>query len=392
LNQLAEKIREEIRIHGPISFTRFMACALYCPVYGYYEKEEDTLGRHGDYYTSVSVGSLFGELLGFQFSDWLTGLQPSSAGPPVVIVESGAHHGDLARDILTWLRAHRPVLSQVIEYWIVEPSIRRQEWQRRTLADFQSQVRWAKSLKELSEADGPRRHSCTRGVRGVIFCNELLDALPVQRVGWDSASSTWFEWGVTFSNGRFAWTRLEELSSVSQSNPETTDFSNSHDASALAPIAWPPNFLNALPDGFTMDLCPAASDWWAQATGVLECGKLLAIDYGLTSDELVSPERIHGTLRAYRKHRLSPDVLQDPGEQDITAHINFSTLRELGELGGLQTELCSTQERFLAPIAAKMLGDLTETGGWLSERSRQFQTLTHPNHLGHSFRVLLQGR
>src|SRR5229473_2102338 len=102
-----------------MSLARFMRLALYCPVYGYYEKEEDTLGRRGDYYTSASVGSLFGELLALQFANWLTQLGALPTGRPLQIVEAGAHQGHLAKDILTWLGAKRPELCQTIQYCII---------------------------------------------------------------------------------------------------------------------------------------------------------------------------------------------------------------------------------------------------------------------------------
>src|SRR6185369_4028568 len=96
--ELEEIITAEIRKDGPIPFTRFMELALYCPVYGYYEAEGDKIGRRGDYYTSVSVGSLFGELLARQFVEWArtTGPFPDT----LEIWEAGAHKGDLAKDIL----------------------------------------------------------------------------------------------------------------------------------------------------------------------------------------------------------------------------------------------------------------------------------------------------
>jgi SAM-dependent MidA family methyltransferase len=147
LNELRQIITSEIKAAGAIPFARFMDLALYCPVYGYYEKEKDTLGRRGDYYTSVSVGSLFGELLAFQFADWLIkcgvrsaecGITPAAARPrnrketgtdyeneddsPLHLVEAGAHGGELARDILTWLGEHRSALFERLQYWIIEPS------------------------------------------------------------------------------------------------------------------------------------------------------------------------------------------------------------------------------------------------------------------------------
>src|SRR2546430_5612262 len=128
-----------------------MELALYCPVYGYYEKEADTAGRRGDYYTSVSVGSLFGELLAFQFAEWLQECGVRSAecgvgkagykgeslhsykGPATAVlhlVEAGAHDGRLAADILRWLQKYRAELFERLEYWILEPSARRRALQR----------------------------------------------------------------------------------------------------------------------------------------------------------------------------------------------------------------------------------------------------------------------
>src|SRR5436190_20849390 len=96
LNALNDIIVSEIKLRGSIPFARFMELALYCPDYGYYERERDTPGRRGDYFTSVSVGSLFGELLGFKLADWLAAIGGRQ------IVEAGAHDGRLARDILAW--------------------------------------------------------------------------------------------------------------------------------------------------------------------------------------------------------------------------------------------------------------------------------------------------
>ena len=114
MSGVAEIIAEEIGRHGAIPFARFMELALYCPVYGYYEKEEDNIGRRGDYYTSVSVGSLFGELLAFQFAEWLGAGELGSKG--VQILEAGAHRGDLARDTLDWMQRRRPELFERLEY------------------------------------------------------------------------------------------------------------------------------------------------------------------------------------------------------------------------------------------------------------------------------------
>jgi SAM-dependent MidA family methyltransferase len=149
--------------------------------------------------------------------------------------------------------------------------------------------------------------------------------------------------------------------------------------------------LAVLPDGYTIETCPAAENWWREAAQVLGRGKLLAIDYGFTADELFSPARGHGTLRAYFRHHASDDLLANAGEQDLTAHVNFSVIQKVGEACGLTTESFSTQSQFLTQILERAAKD-NSLGTWASAQARQFQTLTHPEHLGRAFRVLVQSR
>src|SRR5215469_10407802 len=126
MNSLAQVIRREILAQGGvIPFVRFMELALYCPNLGYYETKADSVGRLGDFYTSVSVGSLFGQMLAFQFSEWFEALKV----PKFHIVEAGAHNGQLAKDILNWLKLNRPSLFDQLEYIVIEPSPSRQQWQ-----------------------------------------------------------------------------------------------------------------------------------------------------------------------------------------------------------------------------------------------------------------------
>jgi len=115
-------------------------------------------------------------------------------------------------------------------------------------------------------------------------------------------------------------------------------------------------------------------------------------DYGLAGDEWLRPERASGTLRAYAGHRISGDILASPGDQDITAHVNFSVLRQTGEGAGLRTEGVVRQSKFLTDIFQRRLAGAAGLGEWTAAQLRQFQTLTHPEHLGHRFRVLLQAR
>jgi SAM-dependent MidA family methyltransferase len=170
------------------------------------------------------------------------------------------------------------------------------------------------------------------------------------------------------------------------SNPRSRfPVSNSH---FQFPVA--DKLLEVLPDGFTTEVCPAAEEWWRLASSALECGRLAAVDYGLIAEEFFVPERIDGTTRAYHRHRSSSEVLANPGEQDITAHVNFTAIRAAGETAGLRTDTLLSQAQFLTAIAARTWKEGSSFGAWTPERTRQFQTLTHPEHLGRSFRVLVQ--
>ena len=369
-----------------------MELALYCPNYGYYEREKDNIGRGGDYYTSVSVGSLFGELLAVQFAEWLeSGPLPrrSTNGPDqgseaVCIVEAGAHHGDLARDILGWLRANRAALFDRLEYWIVEPSGGRQRRQQARLAEFGTTVRWADDFRRWTgEAVAGARSQAPVPLRGVIFSNELLDAMPVHRLGWDAVAKRWFEWGVAVRAGRFVWTRIPD------SGPQQAKAPASFTG---LPVQIPRELMEVLPDGFTTEVCPAAEHWWRTAAAALGAGKLVTLDYGLEAEEFFVPGRREGTVRGYHCHQSSSDVLGCPGSQDITAHVNFTAIRSAGEAVGLRTELFLNQAQFLTRIAARTQEGQGCFGLWTPERARQFQTLVHPEHLGRPFRVLVQER
>jgi SAM-dependent MidA family methyltransferase len=368
MNALFQLIQNEAETAGKLPFARFMELALYHPELGYYEQKNDP-GRRGDFYTSVSVGALFGELLAFQFAEWLEVIPMAGGGWRMI--EAGAHAGQLAKDILSWLQRQRPKIFERLEYIVIEPSPRRQEWQRETLAEFGNKIRWLAQISELKNPQSAIRNP--QSAYEIIFSNELLDAMPVRRFGWDAKNKKWFEWGVAVESGKFVWAKIP----------------NSESPTSVRRL--PSSLLDVLPDGYTIETSPAAENWWRKAAHVLKRGKLLTMDYGLTADEWLSPARTNGTLRAYFRHHASDDLLAHVGEQDLTAHVNFSTIQKAGEDAGLKTEFFSTQSKFLTEILAKTQRDKT-FGEWNSARVRQFQTLTHPEHLGRAFRVLVQSR
>ncbi len=361
MKMLVELIQREIVARGgSLPFVRFMELALYCPKLGYYETNKDSVGRRGDFYTSVSVGNLFGELLAFQFAEWLGELKATEE--KLKIVEAGSHNGQLAKDILSWLQTNRPDLFGQIEYCIIEASESRRQWQQETLKDFAGKVYWFSGFED----------SKLQGIKGIIFSNELLDAFPVYRLGWDASKRKWFEWGVKVEGEKFAWVKME-------------------DSSPTGIPALPFALLEILPDNFTIETNPDAESWWRFAAKNLQRGILMTADYGLAEEEFFLPSRKNGTLRAYAGHRFADDILANPGEQDLTAHVNFSAIQRAGEEAGLKTDLFSSQARFLAQVLQRTMKD-GKFGEWTSARGRQFQTLTHPEHLGRAFQVLVQSR
>lgn len=360
MSHLHEIIQAEIALRGIMPFQRFMELALYCPEYGYYEKESDTVGKAGDFQTSVSVGPLFGSLLAFQFAEWLE-VWP---GERVQIVEAGAHDGKLAKDILDWLRTNRAQLFSRLEYVIIEPSARRRSWQQKRLREFANQVRWQDQFLEAAEPQ----------FTGVIFANELLDAFPVRRIGWDASVQHWYEWGVTWTDGKFAWAKRPGTVEA----PELMDL--------------PTELLAVLPGDFTTEICPQAEQWWATAVKSLRRGYALTLDYGFQTEDFFAPQRAQGTLRAYRQHCGAAEILSDPGTQDITAHVNFSQIQRAGELAGAKTLEYATQGELLLEIAKQFWPAASEAGQWTARQNRELQTLVHPEHFGRAFQVLVQRR
>lgn len=364
MTELEQIIGTEISAAGAISFARFMELALYHPSHGYYERHLKQTGRNGDFFTSVSIGPLYGEFLGFEFSRRLARL----AGGRVALIEAGAHDGQLAWDILEYLKIYQGETFKRIDYTIIEPSAARAEKQFQKLASYGGKVRWVKDWAEIGE------------FRGISFSNELLDAMPVHVFRWDSRAREWTEWGVTQIGvrGGFGWQPLP----LERTSP------NARRLLARLPEA----LLAVLPDQFTIEICPDAVSWWLEAAHVMQEGWLFTADYGLLQEDFFVPHRSRGTLRAYSRHRVMANLLEAAGEQDITAHVNFSLLIAAGESAGLKTEELVQQGIFVKTILEQIEASPLEFPLWTAMRYRQLTSLVHPEHLGRAFKVLVQSR
>jgi len=329
-----------------------MASALYHPGLGYYARGTRQIGRGGDFFTSVSVGPLFGGLLARRFlREWQTLGCPRRWR----IIECGAHDGTLAADVHAALSLLDPLALKGLEYAIPEPLSELQEIQRLTLSAFTETVRFLQTPTDL--ADDP--------LPGIAFGNEVLDALPCHLVEW--CGGRWLECRVGISaDDRFIW-QLGEID-----DPELS--------SALVPLGqqFPVAYRTEIRTGYSSFLEPLVRS--------LDGGRMLWIDYGFARADYYHPQRSSGTLRTFSKHRAGEDPLEFPGETDITAHVDFTAVAEAAAgLGGRATEF-RNQGAWLTEIAREWL--LEQDGTPQPSLLRQFQTLTHPGQLGGSFHVI----
>ena len=339
-----------------------MTVALYHPECGYYGRGPVRIGRSGDFFTAVSVGPLYGRLL----ANWVEKTWQALGRPgDFTIIEQGAHDGQLMEDVARGLEMMNSPLSATARFCIVEANDKYRTAQAARLTPvLGARVAWAPDLAALREAP---RHA-------FFMTNELLDAFPVHRVRW--TGSEWVERVVALSDdgGSFVWSDAP-LSCSSVKN-ETDRLPRD-----LAP-------------DYTTEVHPAALDWVRQIGCTAFQGAVLVSDYGLDQSEYYSPERTDGTLRRYWNHKTDGDVLQNLGESDLTAHVNFTRLIEEAESSGFEKLAYSDQGRLLTRLAAAWLRSLEgaapsrDTAALL----RQFQTLTHPGHMGLKFRMCLLGR
>ncbi len=307
MSPLHQLILERIQREGPITFADYMRMALYEPGYGYYVSGEAKMGWEGDYYTSTDVSSFFARCMGRQlFQMWELLDHPA----PFVVREQGAGRGDLAGGIQAWAAAEYPTFSEALDY--------RSE-------DINA------GQDALSEhTDHP----------SVILSNELVDAFPVHIV--ELHDKRLYEVYVAVQqDGRF-YELLDEPGS-----PEVANYLDSYK------IPW-----TTFEDGWRAEINLDAVHWLALTTQRLlgsaqkrkRRGFLLAIDYGDRARELYTRYRPHGTLACYFQHQLTERPLVRPGEQDITAHVNFSALINEGRRQGLRLHAFTTQRQWLTEM------------------------------------------
>lgn len=359
-SELKAEIVRLINQHGPVSFARYMELCLYHPQYGYYTSTRTRIGKQGDFFTSSSVHSLFGQLIARQ----IVQLWQLMGEGPFVLVEQGAGEGYLCLDLLDTLAEETPELYAQLDYRIVEISSDHRIRQKENLATHVGSGR-------VSWCEFPELKPFT----GCFLSNELVDAFPVHLV--EKKETELLEVMVNYIDGGF----VEELGPLT--NPRLADYFELSE--------------QPLVEGNRAEVNLAALEWMEQVGRRLERGAVLTIDYGYPATELLAPWRRAGTMLCYHSHQSSDNPYQHIGCQDITAHINFTALEKVGASHGLATLYFGEQYRFLMGLG--FLEELIrlqalETNPQRSQALRMtLKNLILPEGgMGESFKVLLQGK
>jgi SAM-dependent MidA family methyltransferase len=374
---LREKIVREIREHGPIPFSRYMELCLYDPDLGYYSQNAERFGKAGDFYTSSDVHAVFGRLLARQFEEmWRVLGSPEQ----IEILELGPGRGLFARDVLDWSEKKFPAFFAAARYSLFEhsPALRQRLQETLSRHFATAKAGFSQGLKPgltgerngTAEAvpfhGGPQRQVTRRPaeIPMIIFANEFFDALPVEVV------STQGELRIDEKGGCF----IETWTPATDRELEFLDRYGVHPE-----------------DDERVEISLITQHHMQQAAASIQRGFLVAIDYGYTREELLAG-RHRGTVMAYRQHSASANPYEAPGEQDITAHVNFTALTAAAEQQGMQVHPLLTQSQFLLGIGEQnQFADAFEECRLPQERAKvalQLKHLVTPAGMGETFHVL----
>jgi SAM-dependent MidA family methyltransferase len=356
---LRRKIEREIRERGPIPFSRYMELCLYDPERGYYSRNAEQFGKAGDFYTSSDVHAVFGRLLARQFDEMWRAL---GAPERIEVFELGAGRGLFAQDVLGWSERKFPDFFRALRYVLVESSPALRERIERTLKPH-----FASGKVELTDFD-PGRAELSRDSPTIVFANEFFDALPVEIL------STKGSLRIDLRDGRI----VESWVKISSGELEFLDRYSVHPEADER-----------------IEASLVAQHYMERIATSIERGFIIAIDYGYAREELLAG-RHRGTIKAIRQHSVSANPYEAPGEQDITADVNFTALAGAAEKHGMQAHKLVTQSQFLLGIGeANQFADAFEECRLPQERAKvalQLKHLVTPAGMGESFHVLVAGK
>lgn len=361
-----------------ITFAEYMDMVLYHPEHGYYSSNAVKLGfEGGDFFTSVHLGYDFGELLAEQFLQMWEIL-----GRPVTfsLVEMGAGQGFLASHILKYCQQNYPDFFAVLKYLIVEKSPFLKQEQQQRLQDFP--VSWC-SLEEIP----------ANSITGCFFSNELVDALPVHQFVLEGGKLQ--EIYVTTSKAQES-TDISSLSSATvPSFVEVTGELSTPRLAEYFDLVGIDFAQSVYTDGYRSEINLAALDWLSIVSDRLQCGYVLTVDYGYPASRYYNPRRSQGTLKCYYHHRHHDNPYVNIGQQDITAHVDFTALERWGDRCGLDKVGFTQQGLFLMALGLgsriAALSYQEQSISQLLQRRESLHELINPLGLG-GFGVLVQSK
>ena len=340
---------DRLQTEGPMPFVGFMQEALYAPGLGYYSSDRQKFGMGGDFITAPELSPLFGKTVAAQCAQVLKHIGHAS------MFEFGAGSGRLCVDVLRELEALN-ALPQ--DYFILELSGELQARQRALLLaevpHLAARVQW------LSQWP-------TTPFKGVILANEVLDAMPVHR---------------------FLQTEQGLLESYIGLSPSQTLQEQFKPCDNLRLQAHVQRVLAAECMPYQSEANLFLEDWFVSCSKMLQEGAFLIFDYGFPRHEYYHPDRRSGTLMCHYQHQVHPDILAYPGEQDITAHVDFTHVAEAAFAAGFHVAGYTNQASFLL---ANGLLSLMEALHGERERFRAQQALKqllHPHEMGELFKVI----
>lgn len=359
---------------GQITFAQYMDMVLYHPENGYYSSNAVKIGFKGkDFFTSPNLGTDFGELLAEQFVQmWEILGKPK----PFSLVEMGAGQGLLALHILNYTKLQYPNFFGALDYLIVEKSSTLMQEQQQRLQEFS--VRWC-NLEDIP----------TNSITGCFFSNELVDAFPVHQFVLEARELR----EVYVTTARDITPQPGEQSDFQF--VEIIDKASTQQLAEYFDLVGIDLTQSSYEDGYRSEINLAALDWLSIVADRLGRGYVLTIDYGYPANRYYNPRRSQGTLQCYYQHRHHNNPYINIGQQDITAHVDFTALERWGERCGLEKVGFIQQALFLMVLGlgdriAKLSHEKLSVSQLLQRRDSLHQ-LIDPNGLG-GFGVLVQSK
>lgn len=354
MKQFLDVLEKKTGHKGPWTYYDFMNTALYDTEMGYYTNEETKLGKEGDFYTSNHVHPVFSHAHGRFFADLF-----DSSDLHRTIIETGSGDGRFALEVLTYLEQHHERIFNDISYYVIEASAIHREIIMKKLAKYNGKVEIFSSLRDFQQ---------DHRMNGIIYSNELFDAMPVHVV--EKSEEGWNEVLIEYADGE-----LNEIAFPCQ-NPIL--------------LNWLSSFGPELEPGFRTELNTEMKRWLEEALEIADNAVLMTVDYGYRNGEMKHPQRREGSIRGYRAHKLIHNPLETPGQMDLTSHIQWDAYDAIAKAYGFSTLDHLRQDQFLLKAGIfRFLQEPKEIDPFSDtfKLNRAIQSLVTPDGISGAFQV-----